>query len=92
MSYNDFIIIHMPFTRWSEPAATNAPVEDEVIEVVLGMNQKHILPFQNYWFFPAFSMPQKFSLLPTSPLLFTSPPSYLPPDFVLTPSPKLGSC
>jgi hypothetical protein len=28
---------------WSEPAATNAPVEDEAIQAVLWMNQKHIL-------------------------------------------------
>jgi hypothetical protein len=36
---------------WSEPAATNAPVEDEAVEPVLGMNQKHILTAQSYCFF-----------------------------------------
>jgi hypothetical protein len=30
---------------WSEPAATNAPVEDEAVQAVLGKNKKHILPF-----------------------------------------------
>jgi len=29
---------------WSEPTTTNAPVEDEAVQVVLGVNQKHILP------------------------------------------------
>jgi hypothetical protein len=29
---------------WSEPAATNAPDEDEAVQAVLGMNQKHISP------------------------------------------------
>jgi hypothetical protein len=58
---------------WSEPAAINAPVEDEAVEPVLGMNQKHILPAQSYcFFFFASSLPQNFSLLPTYPL------SYLP--------------
>jgi hypothetical protein len=28
---------------WNEPTAANAPIEDEAVEVVLGMNQKHIL-------------------------------------------------
>jgi hypothetical protein len=28
---------------WSEPAATNALVQDEAVRAVLGMNQKHIL-------------------------------------------------
>jgi hypothetical protein len=28
---------------WSEPATTNALIEDEAIQAVLGMNQKHIL-------------------------------------------------
>jgi hypothetical protein len=26
------------YNGWSEPVATNAPVEDEAVEVVLGMN------------------------------------------------------
>jgi len=33
---------------WSEPAANNAPAEDEAIEAVFRMNQKHILPARNY--------------------------------------------
>jgi hypothetical protein len=50
---------------WSEPAATNAPIEDETVEAVLGMNQKHILPAQNYLFFQPLFCPRIF-------------PSYLP--------------
>jgi hypothetical protein len=57
---------------WSEPAATNAPFEDEAVEAVLGMNQNHILPAQIYIFFPASTLPQNISLLPTY-LLPTSP-------------------
>jgi len=30
-------------TGWSEPAATNAPVEDEVVPAILRMTQKPIL-------------------------------------------------
>jgi hypothetical protein len=41
------------------------------------MNQKHILPSPKFLVFSAFSLPQSFSLLPTSP------------DFALTPSPEL---
>jgi hypothetical protein len=63
---------------WSEPAATNAPDEDEAVEAVLGMNQNHILPAQIYIFFPASTLPQNISLLPT----YLPPPSY----FLLTPS------
>ncbi len=33
---------------WSEPAATSAPVQDEALQAVLGMNQKHIL-FQGFF-------------------------------------------
>jgi len=33
---------------WSEPAATNAPIEDGAVEVVSRMNQKHILLARNY--------------------------------------------
>ncbi len=55
---------------WSEPAATNAPVEDEPVQPVLRMN---ILPAQGVFFFHLFSAP------PTSPLLPTTyephPPS-----------------
>jgi hypothetical protein len=35
----------------SEPAATNAPVKDEAIQAVLGMNQKHILPYPKFLVF-----------------------------------------
>jgi hypothetical protein len=31
------------FVGWSEPAATNTPVEDEVVQAILVMNQKPIL-------------------------------------------------
>jgi hypothetical protein len=62
---------------WSEPAATNALVEDEVVQAVLGMNQKHILPCPKFLVFSTSSLPQSFSLLPTSP------------HFVLTPSLEL---
>jgi hypothetical protein len=33
-----------PWEGWNEPVATNALVEDDAIEAVLGMNHKHILP------------------------------------------------
>ncbi len=36
------------WNSWSEVAATNALVEDEAVEVVFKMNQKHILLAQNY--------------------------------------------
>jgi len=69
---------------WNEPAPTNAPIEDEVIEAIMGMNQKHILLCLEFLVFLTFSLHQKISLLPTSfpptsPLLLTSP------YFVLTP-------
>jgi hypothetical protein len=72
-------------TGWSEPIATGAPVQDEVVQTVLGMNQKHIL-FPCPGIFQPPSLPQKFPLLPTSlpPLL---PPS---PHFPFIPSPELG--
>jgi len=66
---------------WSEPAATNAPIEDEVIQAVLGMNQKTHAPLpKKVLVFSAFCLPQSFFLLPTS-LLFTSP--LLPPSYLL---------
>jgi hypothetical protein len=41
---------------WNEPTATNAPIQHEAIQAVLGMNQKHILfpqfsmrPFKPFW-------------------------------------------
>jgi hypothetical protein len=75
-------------TSWSEPAATSAPVQDEAIQPVLGMNQKHIL-FPCPWIFQPTSLPQNLPLLPTSP-----PPTNLPllppsPHFSLTPSLEL---
>jgi hypothetical protein len=38
---------NQPPPSWNELVATNAPVEDEAIEIVLRMNQKHILPAQS---------------------------------------------
>jgi hypothetical protein len=64
-------------TGWNEPAATNAPVEDEAIQAVLGMNQKHIL-FPSPGIFQPPSLPQNLPLLPTSP------------HFPLTPFPELS--
>ncbi len=58
---------------WSEPAATNAPVEDEPIQPVLRMN---ILPARRDFFFT--------SSLPRNSL---PPPSYLPPPTYHLPSP-----
>jgi len=68
---------------WSETIATNALVQDEAVQAVLGMNQKHILLPCPGIFQPP-SLPQNFPLLPTSTLLL--PPS---PHFLLIPSPKL---
>jgi len=83
------------YEGWSETTTTNAPVQDEAIQTVLGMNQKHILLPCPRIFQPP-SLPQNFPLLPTPPpsyllpsLLPTSallPPS---PHFLLTPFPKL---
>jgi len=63
---------------WSEPAATSAPVHDEAIQAVLGMNQKHILSLCPGIFQPL-SLPQNFPLLPIQ----TPPP---PPTYLLAPS------
>jgi len=63
---------------WSEPAGTNAPVEDEAVQAILGMNQKPIL-FPCPGIFQPPSFPQNFALLLTSP-----PPAYLPPPTSLT--------
>jgi len=57
----------------SELATTSAPIQDEAIQAILGMNQKHILPCPRFLIFSACILPQSFSILPT-PLL---PPSYL---------------
>ncbi len=56
---------------WSEPAATSAPVQDEAIHAVLGMNQKHILfpclgNFSAPFFAPKFSPPTYSPPPPTS--------------------------
>jgi hypothetical protein len=56
----------------SEPAATNAPIEDEVVQAVLGMNQKHIL-----FFFSVSSLLKSFSLRLTSPHFVFTPSSKL---------------
>jgi hypothetical protein len=77
--YNSCKIVKL---GWSELAPTNAPVEDEPVQPVLRMNQNHILPAQIYIFFPASTLPQNISLLPTY-LLPT--PSYLPPTSPLLP-------
>jgi len=70
-----------PWRGWSKPTTTNAPIEDEAVQAILGMNQKHIL-FPAQRFSGPFSTPKispPTSLLPTSPLL---PPS---PHFPLIP-------
>jgi hypothetical protein len=56
---------------WSELIATNALVQDEVVQAVLGMNQKHILPCPRFLVFSTSSLPQSFFHLPTSPFLLT---------------------
>ncbi len=67
---------------WSEPAATNAPVEDEPVQPVLRMN---ILPARRDFFFHLLSAP-KFS---TSPLL---PTTYQPhPPHSITRAPETSS-
>jgi hypothetical protein len=71
----------MFYWGWSEPVATNAPVEDEAVQAVLRMNQKHVLPYPKVLVFSAYSLPQCFSLLPTS-LLLTSRPTSLPPTYL----------
>ncbi len=69
---------------WSEAAATNAPVEDEAVQAVLGMNQKPSL-FPAQGFFSPLLCPKIFPSYLPSPLLPTSP------HFVLTPSSQLRS-
>ncbi len=70
------INVLIPLLGWNEPAATNAPVQDEVIPPILGLNQKHIL-FPYPRIFQPLSLPQNFPLLPPSP------------HFLDTPSPEL---
>ncbi len=61
---------------WSEPMPTNAPIEDEAVEVILGMNQNTSSLTQSFWFFQPLLCPKNFpSYLPPSHL---PPPSYLP--------------
>jgi hypothetical protein len=45
---------------WSELVATNAQVQDEAIQAVLGMNQKHILPCPRLLVFSGFFCPKVF--------------------------------
>jgi len=68
---------------WSEPAATNAPVQDEALQAVLWMNQKHIL-FPCPGIFEPPSLPQNFPLLPTSAPLLPMSPLLPSPHFSLT--------
>jgi len=88
----------IPGGGWSEPAATNAPVEDEAVEAVLGMNQNDILPAQSFFFPLPLLCPKKFlSYLPTSPLLppisYLQLPSPEPPiSYLQLPSLELECC
>jgi hypothetical protein len=81
---------------WSEPAATNAPVQDEPVEAVLRMNKNPILPTHMDFFFFTSSLPQIFppilptTYLPPLPTTYLPPPTYhLPTPPPLTPSPEL---
>jgi hypothetical protein len=85
---------------WSELATTNAPIEDEAVQAVLGMNQKHILPYPKFLgFFSLFFAPKIFlpTYLPPTflpfpiSLLLTSPFLLIPPHFVFTPLLELRS-
>jgi hypothetical protein len=65
---------------WSELAPTNAPVEDEPVEAVLGWTKNPILPALMDFFFPPLLYPKIFpppTYLP--PYLPPTSPSYLPP-------------
>ncbi len=64
-------------SAWSEPAATNAPVQDELVEAVLWMNKNPILPACMDFFFPPLLCPK----------IFPPPTYHLPPPFI--PSPEL---
>jgi len=63
---------------WSEPAATNAPVEDETIQAVLGMNHKNKSSSPAQGFFSPRLCPKIFPsyLLPPSPTSLTSFPAH----------------
>ncbi len=75
---------------WSEPAATNAPVQDEPVEAILRMNKNPILPAHMFFFSHLLSTPKFSHLLPTT---YLPPPTYHlpppPPPPSLTPSPEL---
>jgi len=64
-------------TAWSEPAATNAPVQDEAVAAVLRMNKNPILPARMDFFFSPLLCPKNFPPptyhLPTPPPLAPSP-------------------
>ncbi len=51
---------------WSEPAATNAPIQDELGEAVLRMNKNPILLARMDYFSHLFSAPKFSPLLPTT--------------------------
>jgi hypothetical protein len=92
-SRGDLVVFLPSCARLSLQAGVNQqppPVGDDAVKVVLGMNQKHILLCPKFFVFSTSSLPQSFSLLPTSlpptsPLLFTSP--LLPPLSYLQPTP-----
>jgi len=67
---------------WSEPAATNPPVEDEPVQPVLLMN---ILPARQGFFFHLLSAP-KFSTYHLPPPSYLPPTYHRPPPSYLTPS------
>jgi hypothetical protein len=61
---------------WSETTATNAPVQDEAVQAVLGWT-KNTSSCLAQGFFSPFSAP-KFSPPTYSPPFYLPPPSYLP--------------
>jgi hypothetical protein len=64
---------------WSEPATTNAPTQDELVEASLQMNKNPILLARMDYFSHLFSAPKFSPLLPTT---YLPPPTYhlpLPP-------------
>jgi len=61
-----------------------------LLEPFWGLTKNTSSPTQSFWFFSTSYLPQSFSLLPTS-LPHTSPLLHTSPNFVLTPSPELGS-
>ncbi len=68
----------------NEPTTTNAPIQDEVVRTIQGMNQKCIL-FPCPRIFQPFSLPQIFPLLPTYPTSI----SHFFPSLHLKKAPKL---